>query len=603
MSTATLILEASLEVRGAIVFATLIIVLAVVPVFFMESVAGAFFRPLATSYALALLASMAVALTVTPALGLLLLSKAPLEWRQSPLVGWLQRGYEGALVRIIRRPRAAYAAVVVFVVVGLAVLPFLGQELFPAFKERDLVIRWEGAPGTSQPEMVRITTRVSRELQAIPGVRNVNAHVGRAVLGDQIVGIHSARLWVSLDPQADYDATLAAIRETVDGYPGLVRDVQTYLQELIRQVLTGSDRAVVVRVFGPDFAALPNLAEKGRQRLAEIDGVVDLHMESQVEEPHVEIEVDLAKAARYGLNPGDVRRAAAVFVAGLGVGDIFKEKKVFEVMVWAIPQARHSLTSLRELLIDTPGGGQVRLGDVAEVRVAPTLTVIRHEAYAPYLDVGFNVRGRDLGAVVRDVEQALREIAFPLEYHPEVLGEYAERQAAQQRILAVAVVAVIGIFLLLQTAFDNWRLAFLAFLALPAALVGGVLAVGLSGGILSIGSLVGFLTVLGIAVRNGILLINHYQHLEQQEGETFGPGLVVRGARERLAPILMTAFTVGLALVPFALFGNIPGHEIEHPMAIIILGGLVTATLLNLFIMPALYLRFGRSSPEPGMSI
>ncbi len=238
--------------------------------------------------------------------------------------------------------------------------------------------------------------------------------------------------------------------------------------------------------------------------------------------------------------------------------------------------------------------------DVAEVSVAPTPTIIRHEANAPYVDVGFNVRGRDLGAVVRDVEAALASVEFPLEYHPEVIGEYAERQAALEPMLGVVVAVVIGILLLLQAAFDNWRLAFLAFLALPAALVGGVLAAGLGGGILSLGSLVGFLTVLGIAVRNGILLINHYQHLEQHEGEAFGPGLVVRGARERLAPILMTALTTALALVPLVIAGNIPGHEIEHPMAIVILGGLITATLLNLFIMPALYLRFGRSSPEPG---
>jgi len=604
-SPAALILEASVEMRGAIVFATLIIVLAVVPVFFMQGVSGAFFRPLALAYALALLASMGVALTATPALGLILLSSmsnVPLERRESPVARWLQRGYEGVLARIVRTPRVAYATVAVFSVAGLTVLPFLGQELFPAFKERDLVIRWEGAPGTSHPEMVRITTRVSRELQAIPGVRSVNAHVGRAVLGDQVVGINSAKLWVSLDPAADYDATLAAIRETIDGYPGPVRDVQTYLQEIIRQALAGSDKAVVVRVYGLELELLRSTAEELRQVLAGIGGIVDLTVEPQVNEPHVEIEVDLAKAARYGVIPGDVRRAATTLVSGLEVGSLFEEKKVFEVVVWAVPEARSSLASLRELPIDTPGGGQVRLGDVAEVRIASTPTVIRHEANAPYIDVGFNVRGRDLGAVVGDVESALQQIEFPREYHPELIGEYAERQAALQRILGVVVAAAIGIYLLLQVAFDRWRLATLVFLALPAALVGGVLAAGLGGGILSVGSLVGFLTVLGIAARNGILLISHYQHLEQHEGESFGPGLVLRGARERFAPILMTALTTGVALVPLAIAGGIPGHEIAYPMAIVILGGLVTATVHNLFIMPALYLRFGGSGLEPGTS-
>ena len=222
---------------------------------------------------------MVVALTVTPALGMLLLSNAPLERRESPLVRWLQRGYEVALGRIIQKPRVAYITVVVFVLAGLAIFPFLGQDLLPSFKERDLVIRWEGPPGTSHPEMMRITTRVTRELQSIPGVRNVNAHVGRAVLGDEVVGINSAKLWVSLDPKADYETTRAAIQETVDGYPGLVRDVQTYLQEIIRQVLAGSDKAVVVRVYGPDFLVVRDQAERVRQVISEIDGVVDLHMD------------------------------------------------------------------------------------------------------------------------------------------------------------------------------------------------------------------------------------------------------------------------------------------------------------------------------------
>jgi CzcA family heavy metal efflux pump len=592
-STATIILEASLEIRGAIVFATLIIVVAVLPVLLMGGLAGAFFRPLALSYALALLASMAVALTVTPALSLLLLPRAPRVRRQSPLIPWLQRGYDRILMRIIHRPRPAYVAVAGSVLVGLVGWSLLGQSLLPAFRETDFLIQWEGPKGTSLPEMRRVTEQISRELQAVPGVRTVNAHLGRAVRGDQIVGVDSGQIWLSVDPTADYDQTVAAIRETVDGYPGLVRGVQTYLQERIRHVLTGASQAIVVRIYGPKLDLLNRSADEVEQAIADIDGIVDLTVERFIEKPHVEIEVDIAEAGQHGIIPGDIRRAAATLVAGLQVGSLYEQQKVFDVTVWSAAETRDSLTSLREMLIDTPDGGHVQLGDVADIRITPGHTQINHDDVFRYIDVSANVSERDLGSAVRDIQGRLQQIEFPREVHPEILGEFAERQAVQQRLLVITIAALIGIYLLMQAAFDSWRLASLSFLALPAAVMGGVLAVYLTTGVVSLGSLVGFLTVLGIAARNGILMINHYQHLEQQEGETFGRQLVLRGSRERLAPILMTALTTALALLPLVLAGDIAGHEIEHPMAIVILGGLVTATLHNLFMIPILYLRFG----------
>jgi Cu/Ag efflux pump CusA len=323
-------------------------------------------------------------------------------------------------------------------------------------------------------------------------------------------------------------------------------------------------------------------------------------VEDQVEEPVVEIEVDLEKAQRYGIKPGDVRRAEAALISGLQVGDLFEEQKVFQVMVWGTPQTRDSLTSIPDLLIDTPGGGHVRLGDVAEVRVVPNLNVIEREAVSRRLDVEAKVRDGDPIAVAAEVDRRLDEIDWPLEYHAEVLGNYAERQTSRNRLLAAAVAAAIGIFLLLQACFGSWRLATLAFLALPAALAGGVLAAAAGGGVLLLGSLAGFLAVLGIAAHHGIVLIKHYQHLEQREGETFGPELVLRGAREQFAPMLTTAVTTAVAFLPLVLFGDIAGLEIAHPMAVVVLGGLVTSTLLYLFVVPALYLSLG-SSPEPDM--
>jgi Cu/Ag efflux pump CusA len=451
--------------------------------------------------------------------------------------------------------------------------------------------------------MARITTLASRELRSIPGVRNVAAHIGRAVLGDQVVDVNSAQLAVSIDPAANYDATVDAIRKVVAGYPGIRSDVQTYLKERTKQALTGSSDDIVVRISGPELGVLRSKAEEVRKSLAQIAGTADVHTEFQVDQPQVDIQVDLAKAQRYGLKPGDVRRAASTLVAGIEAGSLFEEQKVFEVVVWGTPQTRQSLSSIRELLIDTPNGGQVRLGDVATVSIAPTPNVIHHETVSRRIDVSLNVRGRDPDAVVRDAQERLSAIKFPLEYHAQVLGEYQERQADQRRLLGFGIAAAIGVFLLLQAALGSWRLAALAFFTLPSALVGGVLAALALGNVLSLGSLIGLLAVFGIAVRNSIMLIDHYQHLEPHEGETFGPEFVLRGAGERLAPILMTALAAGLALLPLVIFGDIPGQEIARPMAIVIIGGLVTSTLLNLFIVPALYLRFGaraqaRSSME-----
>jgi len=598
-STARIVLEASLEVRSAIVYATLINVVAVLPVFFMEGLTGAFFQPLAFSYALAVLVSMVVALTVTPALSLILLRNAPLERRQSPLVRWLQRGYVALLGRIIRSPRPAMASVVVIALLGLAVVPFLGQSLLPDFKERDFLMHWVTSPGTSHPEEVRITTEASKELRAIPGVRNFGAHIGQALMADEVYGVHFGENWISVDPNVDYDKTLANIQEVVDGYPGLRRDVQTYLKERIREVLTGGGDAITVRISGPDLDVLREKAQEVRKAVASVEGIVEDHVALQVDLPQVDVTVDLAKAQRYGVKPGDVRRAAATLMAGEEVGDIFRDGKAYDIQVWSKPEVRNSLSDIRGLLIDTPGGGHVQLADVADVTLKPTPNAIEREGSTRKIDVGANVRGRALGAVVGDVEDRLAQVQFPLGYSYDLIGELAERQAANERLQGYAIAAGIGILLLLVVAFGSWRLAAVAFLTLPMALVGGLLAAySFSAGIVSLGSLVGFFTVLGIAARNGIMLISHCQHLEKYEGETFGPALVLRGAKERLAPILMTALATGLALVPLVVAGDIPGAEIEHPMAIVILGGLVTSTLLNLFIIPALYLRFGKSRKQ-----
>ncbi len=594
-STARIILEGSLEVRGAIIYATLIDAMTLLPVFFMQGLSGAFFKPLALSYALAVLASLLVALTVTPAMAYILLRKAPLDHSGSPIVPWLQRAYEKVLARIIRTPRPAFIAVGIIFLLGISIWPRLGHTLLPSFKERDFLMHWLTKPGTSWPEMQRISIQSAKELLAIPGVQNLGSHIGQALVMDEVVGMYFAEHWVSVDPKVDYDETLEKIQTVVDGYPGIYRDVQTYLKERIREVLTGSSEAIVVRTYGYDLDTLRNRADKIKEALTGTAGIVDLHVEFHEKIPQIQIKVDLEKAQKHGLKPGDVRRAAAVMMSGEEVGDIHIGNRTYDVNVWSVPSARRSLTDIREMMIDKPDGGHVQLQEVADIRVAPTPNVVQHENHKRRLDVRANVKGRALGAVVADVETRLKTVEFPVGYFPEVVGEYKERQAAQASMLSFSTIAAIGVFIFLFTAFKNGRLAILSFLTLPSALVGGVIAVYLGDGNVSLGSLVGFLTVLGIAARNGIMMINHFQHLEQYEGESFGPALVLRGARERLSPILMTTLACGLALLPLVIAGDLPGHEIEHPLAVVVLGGLVTSTLLNLFIVPSLYLKFGRS--------
>jgi Cu/Ag efflux pump CusA len=592
-STANIIAGAVLEMRSPLFYATLILFTAVIPVFFLIGVTGAFSRPLAASYVLASLASMVVALTVTPALSLMFLQGVSLREGAHPIIGRFPRFHDGVFSWVSRTPRVAFIAVLVMAC-GFLALPVVRQEsLLPDFKETDLVIRWEGHAAASHPAMSRITRRVCRELRSIPGVKNVSAHVGRAIMSDKRTNVDAAEIWVSIDPTADYDGTVRAVEDVVAGYPGLSREVLTYLQAKFREELSGTSDSLVVRVYGEDMNVIRKKAAEVEQVLATIDGIADPKAHYPREMPTLEIEVDLEKAKPYGLKPGDVRRAATSLVAGVEVGNLFEEQKVFDVVVLGTPDTRHSLTSIQNLLIDTPSGGHVRLQDVADLRIVPAPTVIHRDSVARRIDVTANLRGRGVAAVAADVQRALRQIDFPLEYRAELLGEYAERLAAQDLVRAFVIGAAIGIFLLLQAVFRSWRLALVVFLTLPMALSGGVLAACANGGgILSLGSLIGFLAVFGIAVRNNITLVSRYRHLEQ-EGEEFGAELIQRGARERAAPILASASATALAFLPLALSGNIAGLEIVHPMAIVVLGGLITTTLFSLVVAPATYLLFG----------
>lgn len=596
-SLAMVIFESSLEMRSPIVYATLIILLALTPLYFMQGVAGAFSQPIVVSYALALLASIAVALTVTPALSLLLMGDSPRRERESPILAPLRNACEGLLARTTHAPstglRWGMAALGVVVLVGLVSLPRGSvHSVLPTFQERDILIDLDGSPGTSEQAMRRTMTRASRELRTIPGVRTVSAHVGRAILSDRVSDVSAGELWVNIDDSDDYAATVSEIEDVIAGYPGLDIDVATYLGERILEE-SEEDEALVVRIYGENAEGALAKAREVRALMATIDGVVEPEVEYPETNPGLEIEVDLDKAKRYGVKPGDVRRAATTLLSGLQVGSLFEHQKVFEVVVWGTPEIRQNLTDVGELLIDAPARGAVRLKDVATLRVASTPKVINREAVARHVDVTSGVDG-DLAAISAEIQERVRaEIEFPLEFRAEVMTGYEKRRAAERRVTIVGVAAVIGIILLLQAAFGSWGLAASFFLSLPIALVGGLIAALLGGDPTSLGSLLGLLAVFAIAARNGITLIRHYRNLEKQDGGSMTPELVLRGTRDRLGPILMTTIVTAVAFLPFLLLGAVAGLEILHPMGIVVLGGLVSTTLVSLFVVPALYLAFG----------
>jgi CzcA family heavy metal efflux pump len=618
-STADVVLEALAEVRRPTTYAAFIALLAIVPVVVMEGRPGAFFEPLALSYVLAVLASMVVALTVAPALSLLVFSRGSVVRRESPILRLLNPRYDGLLSRLARAPLAMLIAAGVLVAVGLAALPLLNTSLVPSFKDKDVLVSLQSPPGTSEPKMSGMTAQLSRELGAIPGVEDVGGHVGRALTGDQIVDVNSSTLSVKIGSDADYDATVAEIQDVVRSVEEPVdREIVTYSQQEVNDVgtltdaeapgsgnnldvLTGADKPLVVRVYGQNLDTLRSEANEVRDIVGSVDGVLDPRVESVPEEPVLAIETDLARAEPYGLKPGDVRRATAMLLQGVVVGNIFGEQKVFEVVVKGVPNVRQSVDSVRNVLIDTPDGGHVHLEQVADVSVQPSPAVIKRDSAQRYVDVEANVSGSSLGAVATDVEDLLADATFPLEYHAEVLEQTTTAQEINLgRVVGFGLTAVIAIFLLFQAVFRSWRLAALAFLTLPVALVGGVLAALIDGATLSLGSLIAFLALLGIAARNGVMLIDRFQRLRLDGAQAFGAELVRRGAQEQFAPTLTVAVATAAAVLPFVIMGNVAGLEIVNPMAIVILGGLLTTMLLSLFVLPVLYLRFGAGAqPEP----
>ncbi|MGP1717576.1 MAG: efflux RND transporter permease subunit [Methylophilus sp.] len=591
------VVNASVEVRSAVVFATLIVMIIFLPVLALTGIAGAFFKPLALAYIAAIAASLAVAMLITPALAYFLLKNDTSAHDDTRLAVWLQRHYRRWLSRIVPYPKKAMVIIAVSLAgAGLGSLA-LNQEFLPAFKETDFLMHFVERPGTSLEQMSLMTLRANKDLMSVAGVRNFGSHIGRAEVADEVVGPNFTELWISLDESVNYEQALGQIQKVMDGYAGIFTDVQTYLKERSKEVLTGTSASIVVRLFGPDLEVLRDKAHDIEAGMASIDGIADLKVESQTLVPQVEIRLKAQALAQYGLTAGQVRRITTTLLKGLKVGEIYENQRRIDVVIWGAEQHRVDLSAISHLALDTPLGQQVRLKDVADIQVIPMPNEIKREAASRRIDITANVKGKSLSEVAQQVESSVRAMHFPQGYYPVLLGEYQAQKEASDRLFGFGLLALIGIFLVLYSDFKSLRLSLMAFATLPFALVGSVIAVFVSGGTMSLGSVVGLVTVVGIAARNGIMLLSHYKHLEQTEGMPFGLDLVMRGAQERLLPILMTALATGLALLPLIISGNKPGHEIEYPLAIVIFGGLITSTILNLLLLPSLYLAFGKHKP------
>ncbi len=597
------VLDASLEVRSAVVYASFIVVLVFLPVFFMGGLAGTCFQPLGLAYISAILVSLLVALTVTPALCLTLLGRTSGNEQRDPiLVRALVTLYQWMLPPFLKHRAATLIASVLLFVGSVLTIPFLGGEFLPDFRESNFVVFMAGKPDESLTESVRVGKQVADRLLQIPGVVSVAQQIGRADLSEDTWGPNISEVWIVIDDEADYDAVLQEIRESVEKIPGHVFQVKQFLRERIDEVITGTTADVVIRIVGPDLALLRTQAENIFEAIDGIDGIEDLRVEQQVDVPQIRVLLQPRKAAQYGFSVGQLNRDIQTLLRGTRVGQVYEQDRVFDVVVRATPTVRSSPTTLGRLLVDSSTSEKTPLAAVASIDLVDGPNAINREQASRRMLVTCNAEGRDVASVMGDIQRKLAPLqsSLPPGYHLEFGGEYEARSEAQQRIFLWSLVALVGIFTLLYIDLKSVRLATMVMFSVPLACVGGIISVLIAGGNVSLGSLVGFVTVFGIAVRNGILLISHYQHLRQVEGLNFGQELILRGASERLAPILMTASSTALALLPLILFGNLPGHEIEHPMAIVIVGGLVSSTILTLVLMPVLYAWLGpKSSPEP----
>ncbi|MGA2244367.1 MAG: efflux RND transporter permease subunit [Verrucomicrobiota bacterium] len=596
------VLEATLEVRNSVVYATLVVAMVFVPVLTMSGLQGRFFAPLAVAFILANLASLVVALTVTPALCLALLSRS----RPRPEPAYLARlksGHRLALAHVSRRPKTIFAIALVLFLGSLGTLRFLGREFMPDFREGHFVVGVTMAPGTSLPEMKRLGARISAGLQKIPAIHTISEQIGRAEGGEDTWGTHRGEFHIELYPTAglNQEKVQAAIRNTLAEFPGVQTEVTTFLGDRIGETISGETAQVVVNIFGDDLDVLDAKANEVAAVLSRVPGAADVQVSAPPGAPRVVVRLRPDRLTQFGFRPVEVLEAVRTAYQGDVVAQTYEGAKVFDVEMILEPEARQEPEAVGDLLVSNPQGMRLALKQLAEVYLTTGRYAILHDGARRRQTVTCNPAGRDVGSFVAEAQKQIAgHVNFPAGVYPEFSGTAEEQQQAQNELLLHSLFAAAGIVVVLAFVFHRTRPLLLVLANLPFALVGGVLAIFLasylSGGpaSLSLGTMVGFVTLFGITMRNSIMMISHFEHLVKVEGHPWGLETALRGATERLVPILMTALVTALGLLPLALGSGEAGREIEGPMAVVILGGLVTSTALNLLVLPTLALRHGR---------
>lgn len=595
------IYRASSEVRNSIVFATIVVILVFIPLFALGGIEGRIFAPLGIAYIISILASMVVSLTVTPALCAWLLPNAKFLGREGDgfLVRTLKRWNRKVFLEpALARPKLFLAGASLFLAAALASFPFLGREFLPPFNEGTATLNVFSPPGTSLAESDRIGGIAERIVLQVPEVLTTGRRTGRAEEDDHAEGVHYNEIDVDLKPsERSRDEILGHLRASLEQIPGVAVSIGQPISHRIDHILSGIRAQVAVKIFGDDLARLRDKAAEVEALLQEIPGVVDLSTEKQVLVPQVEVKLDREALKRHGLRAAEVGELVETALGGHRAGEVLEDQKRFALIVKLDSAGLTGPEGIGDLLIDVPGGERIPLSMVAEVRPAQGPNQILRENVRRRIVVQCNTEGRDLGSVVRDIQQAIGEkVNLPTGWFIEYGGQFESQQRASRMIALLGIISLIGMALALYLHFRSFPLVGLILLNIPFALVGSVLAVWLTTRTFSVGSLVGFVTLCGISARNGVMMLSHYLHLLREEGETWSPDMVIRGASERLVPVLMTALTAALALVPLMLNPGEPGKEILYPVAVVIFGGLVSSTLMNLALMPALFWNYGRKA-------
>lgn len=596
-----IVLEGSLGVLKAVLFATLIIMLVFVPLFFLPGMEGRLLRPLGFAYLVALAASLLVSITVTPVLCFVLLrSPRLLEKREAWLMRTLKKRYRKDLERVLERPRAVYAAMAVLLVGAISLLPFLGRSFLPPFNEGSLTVSVVSAPGITLEESDEIGRAVEEALLEFPEVVSTSRRTGRAEKDEHVQGVNASEMEVVLRKGRPKQELLAAMRRSVATIPGASVSFGQPISHRIDHMISGSKSNLAIKVFGPELPVIRDLTRQVETVVRDIPGIVDLSNTEQASIPQLLIDFDRTAMARHGISAVQLAQVTEAAFQGTAVGEIFDDGIASRVVVRVPERLRAHRDQLVELPVTTPDGRLLRLDDVADVRFDLGPSLVRRENVRRVGMLTANIAGADLAGTVESAQRAVTgAVALPPGYRITYGGQFEEGAKSARNLVVLSVLILAAMYVLLFIAFRSHRHTLIVLVNLPLAMIGGLVAVAIGDGVMSIAVLVGFITLFGIATRNGVLLVARYQDL-MAEGHSLADA-VRRGSQERLAPVLMTGLAAGLALIPLVLAGHEPGNEIQSPMGRVILGGLVTSTFLNMVMVPVLFARWGGThrSPRP----